>query len=159
MGSIVVNYPDISDADLVFDDEETKDILTFFWPGLGSQIQSMAITNDVRRFAQTLLVAAVDASYAMGYIAILGEVLLRRKPGSSLTALVRKLSKKYVSHWWRYATRDDLLEANIYETVRLAIADKQRTSFELLRGGAGARNVRIPPSYLVLERGNRVVWG
>jgi len=46
----------LQDADLVFDEKETKGILCFFWPHESVAIDRLAITNDVRRYAQGLLI-------------------------------------------------------------------------------------------------------
>jgi len=32
MGSIAINVPDFADSDLVFNEAETRAVLTFFWP-------------------------------------------------------------------------------------------------------------------------------
>lgn len=130
MGSILISYPDISDADLVFDESEATDILRFFWPGLNDKIASMIVTTDTRRFAQTLLIAAVDASYAMGFIHGLANVITRRKPGTSLKVLVKKLARRYMKHWWKHATQEDLLDAKIYESVRQSVAAKNKPGME-----------------------------
>lgn len=57
--------PPVADAQLLFDDVETRDILRFFWPHHAARIAGLTLTNDVRRFAQTILIAAIDASYIM----------------------------------------------------------------------------------------------
>jgi len=138
MATITLILPVISDSELVFDATETREILRFFWPSDASSIARMTISNDVRRFAQALLIVAVDASYAIGFLDILVNVLFRRKPGASIRSLVRKLTRRYVRHWWKHATADDLREAKIYDTVRATIALKQRHQFELFRNGLAA---------------------
>jgi len=42
--------------------------LKFFFQADRQQIESIQIANELRNLAQGLLVAAVDASYAMGWI-------------------------------------------------------------------------------------------
>ncbi|MDH2433802.1 hypothetical protein QCD60_14610 [Pokkaliibacter sp. MBI-7] len=134
MGSVTFVLPKIAAADLVFDAAETREILAFFWPHQ-TTIASLAITDSVREFAQGLLIVAVDASYAMGYIDILVNVLIKRKPGSSIKSLVTKLVKKNVKHWWKHAQQKDLLDAKIYETVRATIALKQKTQLDMYLNG------------------------
>lgn len=63
MGSILVAVPDIADHQLVFNEAETRQILKFFWPQYVRQIDTLTITNDARRLAQTALIAAIDGSY------------------------------------------------------------------------------------------------
>jgi len=58
MGTILISVPDISDNELVFDESETRRILKFFWPHLAQSIDDMAIDNEARRLAQTMLLAA-----------------------------------------------------------------------------------------------------
>lgn len=159
MGSIIVSFPDIHEADLVFDDAETRVILEFFWPSRRSRIAAMDVTTDTRKFAQTLLVAAVDASYAMGYLDILVQTLIRRNPRSSMKALVRKLAKRYAKHWWKHATRDDLMDAQIYESIRVAIADKHITAIEERLGGLSQRGQPQAPFQIARNAIFPVVWG
>ncbi|PXF29171.1 hypothetical protein WH50_22055 [Pokkaliibacter plantistimulans] len=135
MGSVTFVLPKIAAADLVFDAADTREILAFFWPRQTTAIDHLAITDSVREFAQGLLIVAVDASYAMGYIDILVNVLIKRKPGSSIKSLVTKLVKKNVRHWWKHAQQKDLLDAKVYETVRSAIALKQKTQLDMYLNG------------------------
>jgi hypothetical protein len=158
MTAITLSLPIIADSELAFDEAETREILLFFWPMESSSIERMVITNNVRRFAQALLIVAVDASYAIGFIDILINALLRRKPGSSITSLVRKVTKKYVKHWWKHATEDDLREAKIYDTVRATIALKQRTQYELFRNGLAATNRASSTLTLSRELSSNLTW-
>lgn len=124
MGSILITVPDIRDADLIYNEDETRRILRFFWPWLASQFDDLSIANDVRRFAQTMLIAAVDGSYAMGYVAGLWDLLSHAltHPNASVLDLVKRLARNYVKLWWRHATKQDLENPRIYETVRNAVA-------------------------------------
>ena len=71
----------------------------------------------------------------MGFLDILVDTLMRRKPGTSIQTLVKKLLRRYVKHWWKCATEDDLRDAKIYGTVRLGIALKQKHRMDLLISG------------------------
>lgn len=148
MGSILINYPDISDTDLVYDERETIDILRFFWPALNHRISVMMVTMDARRFAQTLLIAAGDASYAMGFIHALKDVITRRTPGTGLRVRVRKLAMRYVKHWWKHASQEDLLEAKIYDVVRESIASKNKSGIELRLEGLARLHPKPAPFYM-----------
>jgi len=154
MGSIIVTAPDIPDGQLVFDESETRDILAFFWPVKSLQIKAMAIDNDTRRFAQMLLVAAIDASYAMGFVEALFKATFW--PSKNLTSLGKKLARNFVKHWWKHATQKDLMEAKIYETVRRQVSNQYRSQFELrLEGIASAKP---PRAFYVAQSGQGAIW-
>ena len=128
MGSILLNIPDISDDDLVFDENETRRILKFFWPHLANDIDGMNVDNDVRRLAQSALIAAIDGSYALGFIHALGTTVVR--PGSGIKSFAAKLARRSASHWWRHAKQRDLSDVKIYDSVKkrvaLALGDRLR---------------------------------
>lgn len=87
MGNILINIPEISDTDLLYDETEARQILKFFWPQKSSDIDSMNIDNHARRLAQSALVAAIEGSYAMGFIHILSTNIIR--PGSNVKPLAK----------------------------------------------------------------------
>jgi hypothetical protein len=82
------------DAELLFDAKATKDILTFFFPAQQAAVDSAAISNPIRNFAQGLLVAAVDASYAMSWVELTFDWVVN--PGSGVKNALRKLGLKAV---------------------------------------------------------------
>ena len=137
MGSLLLNVPDIDDADLVFNDDETRQILHFFWPSQSATIGQMVIDTESRRLAQTALVAAIDGSYAMGYVEAMFRTLAR--PGSGIKAMGKKLAKRFVKHWWKHATQNDLNDIQIYESVRAAIASALRRHFDGVSQGVAMR--------------------
>ncbi len=124
MGSIIITIPDIPDANLIYNEDETRRILKFFWPLLSSQFDGLTIGNDVRRFAQTMLIAAIDGTYAVGYIAGLWDTLTRAitHPNGNIADLARRLARNFIRHWWRHATQQDLEHPRIYDSVRNSIA-------------------------------------
>ncbi|MCK6435161.1 MAG: hypothetical protein HUU30_20405 [Burkholderiaceae bacterium] len=134
MGAILIHVPDFGDDELMFDEGETRQILGFFWPGSRSTIHGLDISNDAKRLAQTALVAAIDGSYAMGYVESLFRSVVR--PGSGIPALAKKLARRFIKHWWRHATQDDLRDAKVYESVRVDIARTLRHRIELIQQGA-----------------------
>lgn len=158
MPSLSIYLPQIETHDLVFNDQETREILSFFWPKQAGGFLHIEITSTLREFAQGLLIVAIDASYAMGYIEVLVNVLVKRKPGSSITSLVTKLIKKDVKHWWKHVGQRDLKRAKIYETVRVAIAEKQRTILDMHLNGL-AQNLIPSNNTLVLSKSiSTTVW-
>jgi hypothetical protein len=51
-----------SEAELIFDPQETKDILKFFFVADGPGIDAAEITSELRNLAQGLIVEGVDAT-------------------------------------------------------------------------------------------------
>lgn len=141
MGSILINVPDISDSDLVFDEDESKRILKFFWPHLTREIDGMTIDNDARRLAQTALVAAIEGSYATGFIQALAQTVVR--PGSGIKALAKKLGRRFIKHWWKHTNQQDLEDVKIYEFIRNEIARQLKHRIGLMQQGAALRRGNI----------------
>ena len=77
-----VTLRNFSEDELIFDEAETKDILKFFFPYLQQRIDAATITTELRNFAQGLLVEAIDATYALGYIEIIWRTSYN--PGSGM---------------------------------------------------------------------------
>ena len=141
----MVTPPDFADADLVLDEGDTRDVLAFFWPSRVDAIAKHALNNEARRFAQRILVAAIDASYAMGYMESLLQTVAM--PSKGLAKTGRKLAERFAKHWFKHATRKDLENVRIYESVRVEVARQYRTQFELLGDGLISRR-QLPPFYL-----------
>ena len=163
MGSILLSVPEIEDSELVFNEEETKLILKFFYSQEASTIDSLKINNDLRRWAQTLLIAGIDGSYAMGFIDDLGQVLLSiieggKNPG--IKGLAKKLAKKFVKRWWHHATQSKLEDVAIYEAIRHSIAVKTRPQFLLLIGSDATARVGAKNGLRIFVATNdRRAWG
>lgn len=119
MGSILINVPDFSDDELIFDEDETKRILKFFRPHLSGQIGSLEIENNLRRLAQSALVAAVDGSFALGFVYVLAKTIVR--PHAGIRSLLAKLARRSAIHWWKHATRAELQDARIFDSVKRSI--------------------------------------
>jgi hypothetical protein len=109
-----------TESELLFDEAETRLILKFIFKNKHSLIDGMQITNKVREFAQGLLVEAVDASYALGYV----EALFRAtaNPAAGVRKILKKFAKKAIKHWFKHATADNLMDIKIYEVVRNQLA-------------------------------------
>lgn len=147
MSSVSLNLPVISDDNVVLSEQEAKEVFVFFWPQKKQTIGKMSAGINERRYAQALLIVAVDASYLMGFVEQLVDVLLRRKPGTSIQTLVKKLTRKYVKHWWEHVTQENLSDAKVYDTVRQTTALKQKTRFEMMLLGIAA----LPQALLALD--------
>ncbi|MCW7538827.1 hypothetical protein OOT46_13345 [Aquabacterium sp. A7-Y] len=129
--AVIVSPPDISEGDLLFDEVETRQILAFFWPQLKPSIAEMTVTNETRRFAQSILIAAIDSTYALGYVQSLFETVMNPRSGfKGLASMGKKLAKRYLRHWWKHATAKDLENPRVAEAVRVAIARNYRSVAE-----------------------------
>lgn len=158
MSQVSLSLPVISDQNVVLTDQEARDVFVFFWPERTQAIERMALDINARRYAQALLIVAVDASYLVGFVDILVNAIIRRKPGARVQALIRKITRKYVQHWWKNATEEDLLDPKIYDTVRRTIALKQKTRFEMLLAGIASLPAMLP-SFEVADLGaGNVIW-
>jgi hypothetical protein len=121
---------DFSESELIFDEAETKHILKFFFQPLRQRIDAATMTTEMRSFAQGLLVEAIDATYALGYI----EILLKTyyNPGAGMKAALSKIGRRAAQHWFKHATQRDLLSAKISSRVRDQLALNFKTHFQLL---------------------------
>lgn len=108
--------------ELVLDENETRLTLKSFFPSQSSAIETMPINDNVRGLAQGLLVAAIDASYTMGYVqssSIVSAALLAMSPSWSL---VKSFGKKAAKHWFKHAKSVGSMDAKIYHVVRAQIS-------------------------------------
>ena len=154
MGSVLINVPDISDNDLVFDEDETRRILKFFWPNMANDIDEMTISNDARRLAQTALVAAIDGSYALGFIDALFQTMVR--PGPGIRSLAGKLAHRFVKHWWKHTKQRDLENVRIYDSVKNPVANALKHRLDGLQQGVSLR--RGSRSFYAAADRSCVVW-
>lgn len=154
MGSILVGVPNFLDSELVYDDKETRQILKFFWPARSADINNLKIDNGSRRLAQSALLAAIDGSYAMGFIQVLGETIVRT--GSRIKPLAKKPARNFVRHWWKHTRQRDLEDVKIYDSVRNSIAQNLKSRFEFVVQGLSFKS-RNAPFYATNSR-VEVIW-
>lgn len=127
-----------SEHELIFDVSETKDILGFFFPHHRQRIDAATVTTELRSFAQGLLIEAIDATYALGYVEIL--LTVSYNPGGGMKKVLMKAGRKAARHWFKHATDRDLLNARIAEPVRRQLSLAFRTPMgEMLDGLALGR--------------------
>jgi len=137
--AVYVNLRKFKESELIFDDEETKIILKFFFTTMHSQISVMQVTKRVREFAQGLLLEAVDASYSLGFIdALFGSSI---NPGAGAMKVIKKFAKKAFKHWFKHANEDDLLKIKIYDIVRQRIESNFGTIMQMYISGAAMINL------------------
>ena len=120
-----------NESELIFDVQETKEILKFFFQADRQKIESIQITNELRNLAQGLLVAAVDASYAMGWVELTFRWAVN--PGSGLKKALQKLARRAVRYWFKHLKQDQsLTDAKIYESIREQLARNFRSAFQII---------------------------
>ena len=113
-----------SKAELVFDDDETRAILSFFFPHQEQQVAQTSLTDELRGFAQALLVEAVDATYALGYVEALFQSFYFRMPSVPMREALRKLGRNGLKNWFRHAKQKDLSNPKVFEIVRKQISSQ-----------------------------------
>ncbi len=159
MRSVSLKRPEVSDRNLVLDAQEAFKVFVFFWPSKEDEIENIDFDVDKRKFAQSLLIVAIDGTYAVGYLKGLLEVFYRN-PGASIKKLIKKISKKWVKHWWKHATRENLENAKVYESVRASIAYKYRHRLdEILDGRAASGEVNRKVVLRAPSVPKAVAWG
>lgn len=158
---------DFPDNELIFDEQETRQILIFFFPYDKDKIDSATINNDIRNFAQAILVEAVDASYAMGYSEALFKsivsFLMSANPAKGPTDFLKTLGRKAMSHWFEHATRTDLMHAKIYDSVRWQLNRNFRDTLNYKLQGLA--KVKGRSTYVALKpqsyakSSHEILWG
>ena len=101
--------------------------MKFFFQADHQAIESLQITHGLRNFAQGLLVAAVDASYAMGWVNLTGKLMAN--PGAGLKKLLQKLVRQTTKHWFKHSKQQALTDIKIYDSVRVQLAAHFRKPF------------------------------
>ena len=120
-----------SAEELLFNEEETRIVLKFiFKPTDHDLIDSLPMTDYLRGFAQGLLVEAIDASYAVGYVRGLFESV--KNPVKGALKILKNFGKKASQNWFKHASVTDLQNAKVYNFVLDFIAKEFRKPLHLL---------------------------
>ena len=154
MGSILLKIPDLADHELIYDENETRQILIFFWPNRAAEVGGLEIDNHARRLAQAALMAAIEGSYAMGFLDALGRTVAR--PGSGIKELAKKLARNFVRHWWQHTRRHDLDDVKIYESVRRSLALHLKHRMDAIQNGIALKRYMEP--LFVAGKPMELVW-
>jgi len=145
--------------ELLLNEEETTIILKFIFESVDYEyIDKLTINDAVRGFAQGLLLEAIDASYAVGFV----EAIFRStaNPTKGAVTIIKSFAKKALKHWFKHATANDLHDVKIYEFIRLELARKFRDSLRLVV--ASVTVTKQPSAFLAYEKpvkGGLKVWG
>lgn len=132
--SVLISTPGFTESEVFIDEADAKTIYCFFWPEYASKINGLSMSLQARITAQQILVAGVDATYALGYIQILIESL-GAGPKGGIKAVLKKLAKKGSKHWFKNATGKNLENPEIAYSVKATIVRNFGTPFrEMLEG-------------------------
>ncbi|TBU74351.1 hypothetical protein DNK06_19490 [Pseudomonas daroniae] len=114
-----------SAEELLLGEEETRQVLKFFFKAEHTFIDGLTMSDNARGFAQGLLVEAIDASYAMGYV----EAMFRSaaNPNQGPVKVIKAFGKKAARHWFKHASSNDLMNVKVYESVVSTIARNFRS--------------------------------
>ncbi len=115
--------------ELIFNTEETKTILYFFFQGDHPLIDRLEVSDRIRSFAQKLLVKAVDASLSMGYVRLLYQAFSFRPGPGEMRRILGKLAAEAAIHWFEHAKVTDFSRMRVYDSVRGALAVGFRSRF------------------------------
>ena len=142
----IVMPPIIEESQLVFAEGEAKQILTFFFPTDSEQIEGAQLTRQTRCFAQSLLICAIDSSFAASSSDGLFRSVANAKGG--IRALAKRLAANDLQHWWKHTATKDLEHAKVYENVRATIVRNFRPAM-LRMVGDDASAIRFAPFPMV----------
>lgn len=144
-------------SELVFNKEETINILKFIFKKQHENIDSLNITDSVREFAQGLLLEAVDTSYEFGFIDSLFRAVTN--PRSGIKKVLAKFGKKSMKHWFKYANSQDLMSIKIYERVRQQLEWSFGRVLILHVNGIAKLEEHYFGVLAINESDRQVVWG
>lgn len=142
-------------AELLFNDEETKIILKFIFDPVDHHlIDSLPMNDYLKGFAQGLLVEAIDASYAVGYVKAIFESTMN--PTKGVMKVISSFAKEASMHWFRHASINDLQKVKIFDFIkdRLAVSFKSELNFLIVKNESdriGAFIVYTPPTHGVAK--------
>ncbi len=102
--------------ELLFNEDETRIVLKFiFKPTDHALIDSLPMSDGLHEFAQGLLVEAIDASYAIGFVRALIESTAN--PVKGAREILKSFGKKASKLWFKHATVHDLMNVKVYQFV------------------------------------------
>ena len=111
--------------------EEALRVLRYFF-GASVNISPSDLTPQDVAFAQGLLVEAIDASYAMGYVHVVYDAFYAKIPANlEIGDLLKDVAKGAAKNWFRHATQKDLMTAEIYDNVRVTVAGNFRSVWKI----------------------------
>lgn len=153
-----INLRKFKSSQLMFDEDETIQILKFIFKSKRHIVDKIVVDDRVRGFAQGLLLEAIDGSYSLGFVhALFGASM---SPGVSAKKVITKFGRKALKHWFQHAKAKDLKNIKIYETVRKSLAWKFDSVLNM-HSNKIARNTTTHIRFITykLDNSNNRVWG
>lgn len=157
-----MNYKQLrkfNEEELLFNEEETIIILKFiFEPTDHGTIESLTVNDAVREFSQGLLLEAIDASYAIGFVAAIFRSTTN--PTKGAIKILKSFAKKAALHWFKHASVTELQNVKVYDFVRLEIARRFRSPLRILASTASLE--KQPGAFLSYNKPSNClakVWG
>lgn len=117
-----------SGDEIVLSNQEAWQVLVFFFGG-NAGISPAALTENDRSFAQALLLEAIDASEAMGFIESIFSSAMKLKP--DVKDILKSMAKYYVKTWFRKATKGELEDPKIYQSIKNSLTRNWRSAWEI----------------------------
>lgn len=144
--------------ELLLNEDETRVVLKFIFTSTDHPlIDSLPMSDGLREFAQGLLVEAIDASYAVGFVRALHEVTAN--PTRTAREILKDFGKKAFKLWFKHATVHDLQDVRVYEFVLHEIARRFRLRLSEFAAGVGMNKRRGAfLAYQKPERGIVKIW-
>ena len=93
------------------------------------------MSNGRREFAQALLVEAIDASYAIGFVQAL--IKSTANPAKGAREVLKAFGKKASKLWFEHATVHDLTDVKVYQFVLDKLAVTFRHALPNYIAGSG----------------------
>jgi hypothetical protein len=163
METSLIGLKKFEPSEIIFSDEEIIQILLFFFPGYEGSLANFSMNHSMREFAQGLLIEAIDASYAMGFV----EIIFRNayaQPGLDAKSFIKTFAKKATKAWLKHLKPIDFEKVKIYDTVKNQLSISFKTPFTLLLSGAISKNetAKAFVSYATAtkqNKTNKIIWG
>jgi len=121
-------------------------------------INTLEINDKIREFAQGLLLEAVDASYALGFIhSLFGGTF---NPGVAAKKVFMKFSRKALKHWFKHTSAKDLINIKIYNAVRQALEVGFTSQLSMYANGTAMNGIKNSGFVAYASNKQRnMVWG
>ncbi|WP_051786550.1 hypothetical protein [Endozoicomonas numazuensis] len=147
-----------NDSELILNNEEKIAVLKFIFKSKQHIVDQLAINNRMRSFAQGLLLEAIDASYALGFVDVLFKSVTQ--PSLTMKKAMDKFAKESFKHWFGHAVASDLLKVKIYEIVRRDL-ERAFSSILIMHLNGTARNRGIFSGFITYDtnKENSIIWG
>lgn len=149
-----------TNEELLLNGDETRVVLKFIFTTTDhALIDSLPMSDALREFAQGLLVEAIDASYALGFVV----ALLRStaNPAKGASEILKSFGKKVSKLWFKHATVHDLMDVKVYRFVldRLAESFRDPLRIDYIAGSRPNQRVGAFLAYQKPAGGILEVWG